>query len=314
MAPDNERADRLVKYLIRIHPASLEIKNADGKSPLALATSLGKLNLTAILIAHGANQLTKDTKGNNLLHQAVGMPTKFSSLRAFLNSLDPTLRKHLLKERSSLLTSDGCTPLHRWINTLGRHRNDTLEHNLEQLRAILEFSDGAELEALNGEGNTPLHTLIRNKEHPAIIKEVIQTNPMLLFRENAVGLTPAELAHDMFVKACVQPPQNDQFRNWPRALELVADKLIRNMSDRFPIGYRKTQSEFSLIRPIHDVVQEFVATCPVKRRLVSLSEATDVALRIGEGYQRQRYGWKGFKSRQTSPGQEHGEVGDESTG
>lgn len=304
-----------MKYLIKIHPASLEIKNADGMSPLALATSLGRLNLTAVLIAHGANQLTKDTKGNNLLHQAVGMQTKASGLRAFLDSLDPDLRKHLLKERSSLHTSDGCTPLHRWVSTYSKHRDHSLEYNLEQLRSLLAFSDGRELEALNGEGNTPLHTLIRNKEHPAIIKEVIQTNPMLLFRENAVGLTPAELAHDMFVKACVQPPRNDRFQNWSRVLELVADKLIRKMSDRFPYGYRSTQSGFSLIRQIHDVVQEFVATCPrAKRRLVSLGEASDVALRIGEGYQRQRYGWSGFKRRQTSPGQEHGEVGNEGAG
>lgn len=307
-ARDDERAERLVKYLIRVHPASLETKNKDGLSPLALATCLGKLKLTNILIAHGANQLTRDNKGNNILHQAVGMPTTVSGLRAFLEGLDPDLRKHLLKERSSLHTSDGCTPLHRWINTYNNNSDHSLEYNLEHLRSLLAFSDGTELEALNGEGNTPLHTLIRNKEHPAIIREVIQTNPVLLFRENAVGITPAELAHDMFVKACVLESGDERFQRWPGRLEAVADKILSKTAEDFssdiagcfPYDTRSTQRNLSLVREIHDVVQGFVATHPGKRRLVSLCEATDVALRIGEGYQRQRYGWSGFKKGKTS--------------
>lgn len=300
---DDDKAERLVEYLIRVQPASLETKNENGMSPLALAISLGKLKLVDTLIANGANQLTRDKQGNNVLHHAAGMPTTISGLRALLESLDPDLRKHLLKERSSLHTSDGCTPIHRWINTYSSTRNHNLEYNLEHLRSLMAFSDGTELEALNGEGNTPLHTLIRNKDHPAIIKEVIQTNPILLFRENAVGLTPAELAHDMFVKACIRPLGDDRLQRWPGSSELMADKIIRmtaedfslDVADRFPCETRTAQGNLSRVREIYGVVQGFVATHPGKRRLVSLCEATDVALRIGEGHQSQRYGWRGFK-------------------
>lgn len=232
-----------------------------------------------------------------------------------------------MRERSSLRTSDGRTPLHRWIGNLEENpENDLLEDNIAKLRLFLEYSDGQELEALDGGGDTPLHTLIHNKEHPAFIREVIQANPMLLFRENAVGRTPAELAHDMFVKACVQAPLDNEFDGWHRC-RYVADKLLLKTAEDFILGkgdgddpltfeHSGIQDDFSLIRQIHDLVNETASTRPGKRRLASLNEANDVALRIGESYQGQRYGWKEFKSRKTrkiraTQGPWHGELEDE---
>lgn len=71
MGPNDARAEDLVKYLIKTHPASLNAKDSSGDSPLALATYLGRLNLVDILIAHGADQSTKDKHFNNLVHRAV---------------------------------------------------------------------------------------------------------------------------------------------------------------------------------------------------------------------------------------------------
>ncbi|KAJ4414254.1 hypothetical protein N0V82_008036 [Gnomoniopsis sp. IMI 355080] len=312
MGPHDARAERLVKYLIKTHPTSLEAKDSSGMSPLALATYLGRLNLVDILIAHGADQSTKDKDWNNLVHQAIVRQPTVSDLRAFLNRLDPELRKYLLKERSNLQTSDGRTPLHRFIGSHGKYSEHSLEHTIAKLRLLLKSSDGQELEALDGGGDTPLHTLIRDKEHPAIIREVIRTNPTLLLRENAVGRTPAELAHDMFVRACVQAPSDaldDQLYAWRRNSSM-ADTLIHKTPQEFAqtvedeaspdrFGHSNVQDHLRLIGKIYDVVNEFASTRPGKRRLASLNEANDVALRIGESYQGERYGWEGFKSRKS---------------
>lgn len=41
------------------------------------------------------------------------------------------------------------------------------------LRILLEFSDGTELDFLDGRGDTPLHTFLRNNAHLGIIWEVL---------------------------------------------------------------------------------------------------------------------------------------------
>lgn len=320
MGPNDARAERLVEYLIKTHPASLEAKDIEGLSPLALATYLGRLNLVKILIAHGADQSTKDKNWNNLVHQAISLRPTVSDLSVFLDLLDPELRKFLLKERSSLQGSDGRTPLHRWM---GDHKLDfvnDVDHDIAKLRLFLRFSDRQELEALDGGGDSPLHTIIRNKAHPALIREVIQMNPMLLFRENAVGCTPAEMALDMFVRACVQAPPDGGFRGRLRGRTEVDTLLMKQtaafgLDEECPLDFGDSgaQDDLSLIRQIHDLVNEFVSTRPGKRRLASLNEANDVARRIGESYQGQRYGWKrssGRKSRKlrANQGPEHGEL------
>lgn len=328
MGPNGTAAERLVKYLIKAHPEFLEAKDSAGMSPLALASLLGRLNLVDILVAHGSDQSTKDENWNNVVHQAIKWQPTASQLRAFLNRLDPDLRSYLLKERSALQSSDGRTPLHRWVGSHRQNSGDGLGQNLEELRLLLGFSDGEELETLDSGGDTPLHTLIRNKEHPAIIRAVIQANPMLLFRENAVGRTPAELAHDMFVRACVQAPPDGHYHGW-RQNRSVADILLQKTPEKFaqeaidkenhttPVSFG-VESDLPIIRQIYDLVIEFAATYPGKRRLVSLTEANDVAVRIGNTYQGQRYGWKVHSSKargmRTSRRLKHGGREDLDTG
>jgi ankyrin repeat protein len=68
---------------------------------------------------------------------------------------------------------------------------------LDVLQLLLELSgpDGNGLEMLNGAGDTCLHTAIMH-HHVAVAKALIDFKPSLLYRENAVGRTPAEVAYD----------------------------------------------------------------------------------------------------------------------
>lgn len=305
MGPNHTRVERLVRYLAKVYPSSLEAKDVSGMTPLCVATSLGRLNLIKILIEHGADQSVKDSNWNNLVHIALSTGPKAPQLRAFLELLDPELRYHLLKERNSLRTSDGRTPLHQLV---GSHTfsgfNGTLQEHSEQLLVLLEYSKGEELDYLDGTGDTPLHTLLIRGKHPRLARQVLELNPQLLYRENAVGQTPAELAHSMYVQACMTCPPRSGHRYGDTS---IAGELIRRTPEVFAVQaqIRTKRSEAGseqvsrggpnerLLRAQqkYNLANEFAARFPGKRRLVSLHEANDVARRIGETYQGQRYGW-----------------------
>lgn len=300
-------------YLIKAYPSSLEAKNVDGLTPLAVASVLGRLNLVEILVANGADQSVKDKQWNNILHLALSTNPKTSQLRAFMDLLDPNLRSHLLQERSSPQTSDGRTPLHRWVGTPTGRLDKPHQQYVEELRLLLEFSKGEELDCLDASGDTPLHTLIRDKKHPSIIDEVLRFKPQLLYRENAVGQTPAELIHQIYVRECVQAHRDARYQSW-RGDTSVAQNLLNKRPEDFAkevedkalglesdTGMVTTNARATLprVRQIYELVNKFAEGHPGKRRLVSLHEANDVAQRIGETYQGQRYGWKGFEDKKT---------------
>lgn len=316
LGPNDGTAQRLVEYLIKAYPTALEAKGTTGMTPLFMASWLGRIDLARTLIANGADQSTKNTNHDNILHAALANNPEPEKLSVFLKLLDPELLAHLLLERSGLNTSDGRTPLHRWLATYARSISGKPDRYIKVLHLLLEYSKGQELDTLDAGGDTPLHTLIRNQAEPAIIREILNYNPQLLHRENAVGLTPAEVAHDAFVRTCIP-----QHRSWGYAYHHHQDKSVAQvLLDRKPEEFAqlakhggparpatRVQHRYDLlgdsVRPaprvheIYDLVGESAAAHPGKRRLASLHEANDVARRIGETYQGQRYGWKGFEVR-----------------
>lgn len=302
MGPNNTRTEKLVGYLIKACPSSLEAKSECGMTPLAVASWLGRLNLVKILIANGADQSVKDKQWDNLIHVALTTKPTASELRAFLDLLDPKLRCHLLKERSGIHASDGRTPLHRWVGN--NANNHHIQDDIDEMRVLLEFSDGEVLDNLDGKGETPLHTLIRDNKHPRFIQEVLQHNPQVLYRENAVGQTPADLIHAIYVCECMKAPNSFRWR-WHSAD--MGDTLLNKSPEDFveeaekATGSDENENESvegpARTRQIYDLVETSAEKYAGKRRLVSLHEANDVARRIGETYQGERYGWKGGRAR-----------------
>lgn len=66
MSQDETGSANLVEYLLRACPESLEANNIGGLAPLAVACWLGRLSLIKMLIAHDANQSTKDSNWDNI--------------------------------------------------------------------------------------------------------------------------------------------------------------------------------------------------------------------------------------------------------
>ncbi|ROV99873.1 hypothetical protein VMCG_06284 [Cytospora schulzeri] len=266
LGPNEPNTERLVEYLIKVYPSCLEAKCSNGRTPLHIACWLGRTNLVKLLIAKGADQAAKDKNWDNILHAALQNDPSPALLADFLEVLDPGLLPHLFRERSGIQTSDGRTPLHRWLDRHVHGFRAEPDRYMEVLRLLLRYSRGGELDTLDAGGDTPLHTLVRKSADPAVIGALLAADPQLLYRENAVGRTVVDVAHDMFVRSCVPAPS------------------------RWPSYYAETDR--SVAQRVYDFVTEVAGANPGKRRLVSLHEANDVARRIGETYQGQRYGWK----------------------
>lgn len=299
-----------------------------------------------LLIDAGADQSTRNHKGENILHAAVaGNPTA-GRLRRLLDLIDPGLRSHLFTHRKNL-QENGTTPLHTWIsqacglgsgaesdeNSRNRYYHSynskpysDLKVAVSLLELLLEYSHGEELDMLNGPGDTCLHTAIRSNM-VSLVKVLVDFKPQLLYRENAVGRTPAEIAHDRIIEGRFAKPDRIQKSSNQAALEnfadrnpesFLADESVRGktsdnlkelvtelgLSDKYDasevagilgsIGAksystRASLDDAALKRVIWDLCQTTMEKYVGKRRLVSLNEANDVARRLGEKYTGSRY-------------------------
>ena len=301
LGPNDGTAQRLVEYLIKVYPSAIEARGKTGMTPLFMASWLGRIDLVKLLVTNGADQSTKDTSHDNILHAALGNNPEPEKLAVFLKMLDPDLLAQLVLERSGLNTSDGRTPLHRWLATHVTSVSDSPGRYIKVLHLLLEYSKGQDLDTLDARGDTPLHTLIREQADPAIIREILLFNPQLLHRENAVGLTPAEVAHDAYVRACVPQRTHLRYGYHRHEEKQIAQMLLNTQPEEFArlAKHGRPSKVVPKVQQIYDLAAEFAAAHPGKRRLVSLHEANDVARRIGETYQGQRYNWKGFEGRKT---------------
>ncbi|KAH9998078.1 ankyrin repeat protein [Xylariaceae sp. FL0662B] len=297
MAPLGDNTSRLVEYLIRVCPSSLEVKSDQGWTPLYLACLLGRVQFANMLVNAGADQSVKDKSFNNIIHAALTNNPKLDQLRELLALLDPDLRSHMFLQRNHL-SHGGDTPLHLWLKAANPHaytsdsryydmyNRPLVRENIENVKILcllLEYTNGADLGILNGAGDTVLHTaVIRHLDKH--VRVILAQKPELLYRENAVGRTPSEIAYDIFINhkaGGLDPMGIDK-----------SEQNIQNMLSRCPQAFVQDESENSgklrRERTWH-VVEEYLAKVDGKRRLISLNEANDVAKRLGENYSWQRY-------------------------
>ncbi|KAL8370906.1 hypothetical protein RB595_000985 [Gaeumannomyces hyphopodioides] len=295
-----DRLKPLVEYLIKAFPAATTTRSSNGYTPLHVACRLGRPNLVELLMPH-SDQTAKDHDWNNILHLALAGLPRAAQLRPMLELMDAGLRKQLFKERNKL-GAGGRTPLYEWLhNTVSQSRWQPLgsyksrDEVADVMKLLLEYSGGEELDMLDGAGNTVLHTLIVKQAHPDLIKVILDVDVKLLHRENAVGRTPAEVARDAFVSSRICEHSIRQ-NKWLSGLikadpeAFVDDKGERVTGDMWARTPNDIDKESKA--DIYNICQAYVdgsSPSACKRRLASLGEANDVARRLGETYQPQRY-------------------------
>ncbi|CEI64211.1 hypothetical protein FVEN_g9050 [Fusarium venenatum] len=342
LANSGENSNEVLEFLTETFPAAIEKKNTEGDTPLMVACRLGRIDAVKILLSANADQSARNQKGENILHAALACNPKDYQLRELLDLLDTDLRSHLFLQKKNL-AENGTTPLHAWVsqasgvqpdNTNSYHRRyygyrgayDGKEQEMiRMLNLLLEYSKGGELEMLNGAGDTCLHTAIM-MDMIALTQALIKFRPSLVYRENAVGRTPAELAHDRLTSqkfempgypgrsrkdgvrdALVDDPKNfireveieahtpEQRKEFLEALGLSDNYKANEVSlIRTAMGIKKEHSNKSLDNKtiggiLWDLCRTAMQKYPGKRRLVTLNEANDVAKRLGEKYSASRY-------------------------
>lgn len=284
----------------------MEVTSDGGYTPLALAYSCQRTKFAKILIDAGANQAVRDRRGNNLIHLVLcgldHIPRyKADKIRALLGMLDPRLVPSMLVERSSDHPGS-LTPLARWLHRLNPYRGlgsvmsysrnvHEADCKLDVLRTLLDVADSVgpgqkHLDLLNGAGNTVLHDMVK-LGLPQMLKIIVDRRPDLLQRENATGSAPAELAENLWL-SCVTStkPQlpDSYFQGWER--ETRRHTVLTKSPESFAPDYESPLNEYGVRQLIHNFFRErdgMLATAQspsMPRRLVSLSEANEVAKRL----------------------------------
>ena len=196
----NNRSTKLISSLLKSHPHLLEVRAANGMTPLLLAVYLHWEDAVKLLLSAGADPRARDCEDRNLLHLALDSIIFPDQLRALLDLIPKDVLAPMLKERD-YLGRGGQTPLHCYLN---RHRHThgrTLHHDVlpivhTLLHGINHDVVKQSLRMLDGAGETPLHTLLREHSEPALVRLLLELDPGLLYIENAVGLTPLEMLHN----------------------------------------------------------------------------------------------------------------------
>ncbi|WQF84947.1 Putative ankyrin repeat-containing domain superfamily [Colletotrichum destructivum] len=307
MGPPTESTNNVIKYLVQACPGSLEYKSTLGDTPLWLAFYFGRLEFAKTLIEAGANQMTRNSSGENIIHAALQGRPKACRLGSVLDLVASSIISHLCQQRNSIHES-GTTPLHAWITAVCISRGtsssyywgkkyDNNEDILDVLNLLLKFSQGVELEMLNSAGDTPLHTAVMSND-VLLTEALIRHKPKLLYRENAVGRTPAEVARENVTSEKFTAPnpillktgnnRNNNKNNPSAIVSRSVESFIKNDDDD-DNGNLKCSVRLSNKQKVWEGMRGILEQHPDKRRLVSLNEANDVAKRLGEKYNASRY-------------------------
>ncbi|KAJ5690610.1 hypothetical protein N7462_005002 [Penicillium macrosclerotiorum] len=290
MSHECEESEKLVQYLVDHHPECLEVRSSEGHTPLSLAFSIRRHSFARILIQAGANQAVRDSQGNNLLHLLLVSDRRSEACKdpeivtKFVELLDKDLVTGMLTERSG--GENSRTPFARWLHTCQdiyfcyqdfSAKECAIASTAKVTKSILKLGEPTNqkfLELLDGAGNTPVHDTIR-KCLPHILEAILDCRPDLLYRENATGNTPLEMAVDAWVNRNTLTPLKTCFKSigshgheWKNAVERDSKQFCKDQDTR-------TREEIMM-----QVCQQRAQRNPGKRRLVTLFEANEVAKRL----------------------------------
>jgi hypothetical protein len=295
LGKSDENTLNVLRELCKSHPEALHHRSSTGMTPLHLAFALHRTSMVKILIDAGADQTTRNNAGANIVHSILSdnflKPEHLGRIRELLTLVDPRLLPSLFTERTT--DSPGAaTPLARWMHANVKppsYNYDPVQPGREAfIELILEFGKGADLSLVNGEGDTPLHAAVRYGAD-AVLRVMFACRPELLFRENASGRTPYEVAEDAYLASEVfkDPPSisagADAYYHLRRRRARVhapeATTLLARKPETFVDEAEDKRSAVEKVWLVCKEVRE-KAEGGTKRKLVSLVEANEVAKRL----------------------------------
>lgn len=137
---------------------------------------------------------------------------------------------------------------------------------------MLEFGGEEALKMMDGSGQFPLHQAIKHS-YSELVKLILSHEPALLAWENAMGQTALELAESLYIRDCTGGNPDIRAKG-PHPLE------DRQSEKLFPEG--DDYEEGNDVRRTWNICRQCAIDNPRARKLVSVSEAREVAKRLAE--------------------------------
>ncbi|KAK5056680.1 hypothetical protein LTR84_012212 [Exophiala bonariae] len=284
--PNQDGSQPILDYLLKKAPEWIDVRSADGKTPLFVAFEAGRYHSARMLIDAGADQTTRDTQGRNILHVILSDTSaqKYTILRPALEMLDQKLVPSLLTERCGIRLGT-TTPLVSFLNQCAHSSGWE-----DSLTLILKYTDGKDLEKMNGAGDYPLHTVVRS-DNSDLVKFLVHYRPELLYQENATGMTPAEVVATLYIRTRIENPPAPSSRDHWSVKDSPAESFLPK--DKYDIdgNYHPDDDDDNGIhysynrnigpaRRMHHLINQLVNKFPAPRKLVSLHDANEVAKRL----------------------------------
>ncbi|KAL8650578.1 MAG: hypothetical protein Q9210_003740 [Variospora velana] len=289
---DHRKSFEVIKYLIAVMPDAIDVPSVrDQLTPLALAFLRGRIDGAKALIEAGADQTTRDSSGKNLVHLALihaarRTPTDTKKFKDLLALIDKRLIRSFFIERCKD-GPGGLTPLGLWLAKPRSGRWSYRSSPRSQLSPdvfpiLLDFGGDGALTMMDGSGQFPLHLAVKTS-HTAMVKLILEHDPALLFRENAVGQTPLELAHSLYVRRCAE------------GNPIIHADRYKALENHEPEYFTKAAGEdgedkddwSDVVTGTWDVCKEFAEKGARGRKLVSVNEAREVAKRLVDKQKRE---------------------------
>lgn len=279
-----ERYRELIKYLINAEPQSLETKSTEGFTPLSLAFSLGRVEAIRILLAAGANPTARDALGRNILHLALyAVATHAVKLDDLLTLVDKPLLQELALERCSEAPT-GMTPLARWLETSRQQKGRT-----ETLTTLHRHTGGEALTMMSGDGQFPMHQVVKKDSGHRILQAMLKMNPALAFVENAMGQTPIELAEALYIQSATDS-----------APTIPSDSLYYSPTLTLKKDTVDLEAQEGRVVKVWKILRQAAAENPAqKRKLASVMQASEVARRLAQRQEVER--WRQTRSYDEKP-------------
>ncbi|KAF2867127.1 hypothetical protein BDV95DRAFT_528151 [Massariosphaeria phaeospora] len=305
MAEPTTESNKIIEYLLKAIPQSLEFKTSAGLTPLALAFSLRRLDAAKLLLTAGADQTVRAADGSNILHLLLcsyngTYCNDNEQLTDFLYLIDPRLKASLLGQCNTCQPGS-LTPIARWLR-----QYQSTDGAPDVLRSLLDFGsviNNEHLEQLDGSGQTPLHSIVTSRKLTSL-NLILEYRPDLLYCENAVGQTPYEVAQDLHINVCASATLSVPRHNTNSIPGNNAKSITTQPPQAFVDGYveRKLRQDRE---PVWRICEQLLAEHPGKRKLVSLLDANEVAKRLAMRKTSQR------RSRLNETASDNGDDGDD---
>ncbi|KAL8780967.1 MAG: hypothetical protein Q9213_006218 [Squamulea squamosa] len=279
----SEKSLEVIKYLIAIMPDSIDLGSIQKSlTPLALAFVTGRVDAAKALIEAGADQTTRDNTGKNLIHMALlhasqTTETDTKKFRELLELIDKRVIGSLLTERCKD-GPGGLTPLALWLAKSSWHSNLAPE----TFHIMQEFGGREALTMMDGSGQFPLHVAVKSS-HVEMVKLILEHDPALLARENAMGQTPLELAHSMYVRECAKRNPDIRHLRYTPIPQRTPKDFVPKDEEKGKDGKATDEDDWhNQITKTWEVCKAYAEKEPRKRKLVSVNEAREVAKRLAD--------------------------------